>query len=142
MDQAQIVRICLPEQAPRNRHARLSRALAYRVSAAVYEIQVPSLLQVSADDPLHGCVVSSVRDEFRQMPADRPVALVPLSNAGLFIPAMIRRPRASYAAGWLRALNHQMPAPPRTHSPRQEGLPACAPSAFSRRPVNTRAWLS
>jgi len=33
-------------------------------------------------------VVSSVRDERTQMPADRPVAMVPHSNAGLLIPAI------------------------------------------------------
>ncbi len=85
-------------------------------------------------------VVSSVCDGLRQMSADRPAALVPHSNAGLFIPVIRSgRVRRTLPPGRLRALNHQMPASPRTDSPRPEGLPACVPSAFSRRSMTTPA---
>ena len=49
-------------------------------------------------------VVSGVCDELRQMPAGRPVALVPHSNVGLFIAVIGSGPRTSYAArgGWGR----------------------------------------
>ena len=61
--------------------------MAYRAWAAGYEVQVPFLLQVSVDGgPFWLRVVSGVCHELRQMPADRPVALVPHSKLGLFIP--------------------------------------------------------
>ena len=49
-------------------------------------------------------VVSGVFHELRQMSADRPVALVPHSNVGLFIPVIRSGPPTSYAArgGWGR----------------------------------------
>ncbi len=63
-------------------------ASAQRVSAAGYEVQVRFLLQASVTVAIRRRVVSSVRDERTQMPADRPVAMVPHSNAGLLIPAI------------------------------------------------------
>ena len=49
-------------------------------------------------------VVSGVCHELRPMPADRPAALVPHSNVGLFIPVISSGPPTSYAArgGWGR----------------------------------------
>jgi hypothetical protein len=52
-------------------------------------------------------VVSGVCHEVRQMSADRPVALVPHSSVGLFIPVIRSGPPASYAAREVGALNHQ-----------------------------------
>jgi hypothetical protein len=54
--------------------------------------------------PIWLLVVSGVCHELRQMSADRPVALVPHSNAGLFIPVIGSGPPTSYAArgGWGR----------------------------------------
>ena len=63
--------------------------VAEHLTAAGYQVRVPSLLNVGAGaPPFWPRVVNAVRDEVRQIPAGSPVTLVAHSNAGLFLPAI------------------------------------------------------
>jgi hypothetical protein len=94
--------------------------VAYRVSAAGYEVQVPSCCRRASTVAIRQRVVSSVRGERTQMPADRPVAMVPHGNAGLLIPAIgSGRVRHTLPAR-LSTLTHPIPASPRTDVPHQK----------------------
>lgn len=63
--------------------------VAEHLTAAGYQVRVPSLLKVGdGAPPFWPRVVDAVRDDLRQVPADSPVALVVHSNAGLFLPVI------------------------------------------------------
>ncbi|MEV5611157.1 alpha/beta hydrolase [Streptomyces sp. NPDC052225] len=65
------------------------RPVADHLTAAGHQVRVPSLLNVGAGAaPFWPRVVDAVREDLRQVPADRPVAWVAHSNAGLFLPAI------------------------------------------------------
>lgn len=65
------------------------RAVAEHLTGAGYQVRVPSLLHIgSGAPPFWPRIASAVRDDLRQVPADRPVTLVAHSNAGLFIPVI------------------------------------------------------
>ncbi|WP_438305384.1 alpha/beta hydrolase [Streptomyces sp. HUAS TT11] len=65
------------------------RPVAEHLTAAGHRVLVPSLLHIGAGaPPFWPRVVSAVRDELRQVPADSPLTLVAHSNAGLFLPAI------------------------------------------------------
>ncbi|MGW3359321.1 alpha/beta hydrolase [Streptomyces bungoensis] len=62
---------------------------AEELTAAGFQVRVPSLLHVGAGDPpFWPRVADAVRDDLRQVPAGRPVTLVAHSNAGLFLPVV------------------------------------------------------
>ncbi|WP_306317715.1 MULTISPECIES: alpha/beta hydrolase [unclassified Streptomyces] len=63
--------------------------VAEHLTAAGYQVRVPSLLHVGdGAPPFWPRVVDVVRDDLRQVPRDRPVVLVAHSNAGLFLPVI------------------------------------------------------
>lgn len=65
------------------------RPVADRLTAAGYQVRVPSLLDVAAGSPpFWPAVVAAVRDDLAAVPADSPVTLVAHSNAGLFVPTI------------------------------------------------------
>lgn len=65
------------------------RPVAEHLTAEGYQVRVPSLLHIGAGArPFWPRVVSAVRDDLRQVPADRPVTLVAHSDAGLFLPTV------------------------------------------------------
>ncbi|MGQ4510824.1 alpha/beta hydrolase [Streptomyces sp. DW26H14] len=67
------------------------RPVAGHLTAAGYEVRLPSLARVcSGAPPFWPAVVDAVRDGLASLPADRPVVLVAHSNAGLFVPAIRR----------------------------------------------------
>lgn len=71
------------------------RPVAEHLTAVGNQVRVPSLLHVGSGDPLFcPAVVSAVRNDACQVPADSPVALVAHSNAALFLLAIRRRAAA------------------------------------------------
>lgn len=61
--------------------------VAEHLTAAGYQVRVPSLLQAGfGAPPFWPHVVDAVRDDLRQVSAGSPVTLVVHSNAGLFLP--------------------------------------------------------
>ncbi|WP_323376125.1 alpha/beta hydrolase [Streptomyces sp. RB17] len=63
--------------------------VAEHLAAAGHQVRVPSLQHIGASGPpFWPRVVAAVRDDLRQVPADRPVTLVAHSNAGLFLPTI------------------------------------------------------
>ncbi|GAA3808009.1 hypothetical protein GCM10022226_30140 [Sphaerisporangium flaviroseum] len=65
------------------------RPVAEHLTAAGYQVRVPSLLHIGAGaPPFWPRVVNAVRDDLRQVPAHNPVTLVAHSNAGLFLPVI------------------------------------------------------
>ncbi|MCM2413009.1 alpha/beta hydrolase [Streptomyces sp. RKAG290] len=63
--------------------------VAEQLTAAGYQVRVPSLLDVGAGEPpFWPRAAAAVRDGLRDIPADQPLVLVAHSNAGLFIPAI------------------------------------------------------
>ncbi|MEV0689015.1 alpha/beta hydrolase [Streptomyces sp. NPDC050388] len=63
--------------------------MAEHLTAAGYQVRVPSLLHVGAGaPPFWPRIVDAVRDDLRQVPAGSPVTLVVHSNAGLFLPVI------------------------------------------------------
>src|SRR2546423_2789824 len=64
-----------------------------------HEVLVPSLLTVGdGEPPAWPRVVAAVVDALAAVPPDRPVVLVPHSNAGIFIPVVRRAVRQPVAA--------------------------------------------
>jgi hypothetical protein len=65
------------------------RPVADRLTAAGYEVRVPSLVHVGAGaPPFWPRAVAAVRDGLREVPAGSPVVLVAHSNAGLSVPVI------------------------------------------------------
>ncbi|MFE6308390.1 alpha/beta hydrolase [Nocardiopsis sp. NPDC057823] len=63
------------------------RPVAECLTATGYRVRLPSLLDIGAGaPPFWPRIVSAVRDDLRQVPADSPLVLVAHSNAGLFLP--------------------------------------------------------
>ncbi|MFG2526202.1 alpha/beta hydrolase [Streptomyces sp. NPDC048527] len=63
--------------------------MAEHLTAAGYQVRVPSLLRIGAGaPPFWPRIVNAVRDDLRQVSAGSPVTLVAHSNAGLFLPAI------------------------------------------------------
>ncbi|MEU6205390.1 alpha/beta hydrolase [Micromonospora musae] len=63
--------------------------MAEHLTAAGYQVRVPSLLNVATGaPPFWPRVLDAVRDDLRQVPAGSFLTLVAHSNAGLFIPAI------------------------------------------------------
>ncbi|MFF9819725.1 alpha/beta hydrolase [Streptomyces sp. NPDC014006] len=63
--------------------------MAEHLTAAGYQVRVPSLLNVGIGaPPFWPRIVNAVRDDLRQVLVGSPVALVAHSNAGLFLPAI------------------------------------------------------
>ncbi|MFR9796731.1 alpha/beta hydrolase [Streptomyces sp. MS06] len=63
--------------------------VAEHLTAAGHRVRVPSLLHVAAGaPPFWPRIAEAVRDDLRDVPADRPVTLVVHSNAGLFLPTI------------------------------------------------------
>jgi hypothetical protein len=104
-----------------NPHARTAvRALRIGFPPRDTRSKFPSCCRRASTVAIRQRVVSSVRDERTQMPAGRPVAMVPHSNAGLLIPAIgSGRVRHTLPAK-LSTLTHPIPASPRTHVPHQK----------------------
>ncbi|MFF2509037.1 alpha/beta hydrolase [Streptomyces sp. NPDC058067] len=68
------------------------RPVAEHLTAAGYQVRVPSLLHIgSGDPPFWPRVADAVHEDLRQVPVDSPVTLVAHSNAGLFLPAIRSR---------------------------------------------------
>jgi hypothetical protein len=66
------------------------RPVAGHLTAAGYQVRVPSLLHVASagTPPFWPAVVDAVRDDLAQVPAGRPLVMVAHSNAGLFLPVI------------------------------------------------------
>lgn len=65
------------------------RPVADQLMQAGYQVRVPSLLPVGdGGPPFWPRVVSAVRDDLGEVPAETPVILVAHSNAGLFVPVI------------------------------------------------------
>ncbi|MEU4539534.1 alpha/beta hydrolase [Streptosporangium sp. NPDC023825] len=63
--------------------------VANHLTAAGYQVRVPSLLCIGAGaPPFWPPIVDAVRNDLRQVSADSPITLVAHSNAGLFLPAI------------------------------------------------------
>ncbi|WP_405910781.1 alpha/beta hydrolase [Streptomyces sp. NBC_00828] len=63
--------------------------VAEHLTAAGYQVRVPSLLDIGAEGPpFWPRIVNAVRDDLQQIPAGSPVTLVAHSNAGLFLPVI------------------------------------------------------
>jgi hypothetical protein len=72
--------------------------VAARLTTAGAAVAVPSLLDVAdADPPFWPRVVDKVNEAVRELPPGQPVILVAHSNAGLFIPVIVRDARRPVA---------------------------------------------
>ncbi|MGW6054247.1 alpha/beta hydrolase [Streptomyces sp. NPDC055189] len=66
--------------------------VAEHLTAAGYQVRVPSLLQIGAGAPPYWPrIADTVREDLRQVPVGQPVTLVAHSNAGLFLPTIRSR---------------------------------------------------
>ncbi|PWI42988.1 alpha/beta hydrolase [Streptomyces sp. ICBB 8177] len=66
------------------------RPVADHLTSMGHQVRIPSLLSIGdgSTPPFWPRVVSAVRDDLAEVPADTPLALVVHSNAGLFLPAI------------------------------------------------------
>lgn len=65
------------------------QSVAEHLTAAGYQVRVPSLLHIGTGaPPFWPRVVSAVRDDLQQVSVGSPVTLVAHSNAGLFVPVI------------------------------------------------------
>lgn len=66
------------------------RPVAGHLTAAGYQVRVPSLLHVASAGapPFWPAAVNAVRDDLAQVPVGSPLVLVAHSNAGLFLPVI------------------------------------------------------
>jgi hypothetical protein len=63
--------------------------VAERLAAAGYQVRVPSLLHIGdGAPPFWPRVADAVRDDLREVPADRPLTLVAHSSGGVFLPTI------------------------------------------------------
>ncbi|MCX4681086.1 alpha/beta hydrolase [Streptomyces sp. NBC_01433] len=63
--------------------------VAEQLTAAGYQVRVPSLLHVGAGEPpFWPRIVKAVRDDLGEIPTGRSLVLVAHSNAGLFVPSI------------------------------------------------------